>query len=531
VARTPRAAILDTEPKASPADAAVAESTAPQATANGSAVATGAGDGMGTLAYVDPRTLVIRTNVRSKAEIADLVPDVRARGVRTPIEVYLGEDGQYEVYTGQRRTLAAIEAARATVPILIVDRPAEIDRIVEQVQENVLRHELSTADQVAAYEQLSMFGLSAAQIAKKFSSDKKTIEAGLAVAKSTKTRAVLNAAPALDVQQGAIIAELAEDDDALRERLMKAALDGDLDHKAQQVRDERTRATFKANLLQQLKKQNIAVVGHPMYRDNAVAAVADLQDRHGVKLDPAAHTKCPGHSVYLIETGDLKDPWKTEAACREFGKYGHYRSGGKLRVRDMEPEQAARERAERADVINSNKAWESAEKVRRAWLTEYATRKTLPKPAARFLLESFTHGGSQLTLALRDGHPMGTKLLGINASPIMASKRRTTLTDMLDKASDARAQVICLALVLGAHEDATGKHSWRNVDSDTKRYLRFLADQGYKLSPVERRAAALPPADTTEAAAPVGDDGDEASAPAAQPDSAPSANGSSESAQ
>src|SRR3954466_3091866 len=42
-------------------------------------------------------------------------------------------------------------------------------------------------------------------------------------------------------------------------------------------------------------------------------------------------------------------------------------------------------RAERRDVIESNKAWASAETVRRDWLRAYLIRKTAPKGTAAFI--------------------------------------------------------------------------------------------------------------------------------------------------
>ena len=45
-----------------------------------------------------------------------------------------------------------------------------------------------------------------------------------------------------------------------------------------------------------------------------------------------------------------------------------------------------------------------------------------------------------------------------------------------------------LAMCLIAHEVNTHKGSWRHIDRRTVAYLRFIEDQGYALSPVERRA-------------------------------------------
>jgi len=65
------------------------------------------------------------------------------------------------------------------------------------------------------------------------------------------------------------------------------------------------------------------------------------------------------------------------------------------------------------------------------------------------------------------------------------------LDEMVEAASEARAEVISLGVVLAAYEDATGRSSWRKVIGHTARYLLFLAEHGYQLSWVEKRAAGL----------------------------------------
>ena len=58
------------------------------------------------------------------------------------------------------------------MPVFVIDAPqeekaAEIARTVEQVVENDHRTALPDADRVAAFEQLSLLGLSAAQISRR----------------------------------------------------------------------------------------------------------------------------------------------------------------------------------------------------------------------------------------------------------------------------------------------------------------------------------------------------------------------------
>jgi hypothetical protein len=54
---------------------------------------------------------------------------------------------------------------------------------------------------------------------------------------------------------------------------------------------------------------------------------------------------------------------------------------------------------------------------------------------------------------------------------------------------DTRVQVITMGMVLGAVEDATDIHTWRNPTDTVKRYFAFLAANGYTLCEVEQIAA------------------------------------------
>ncbi len=130
--------------------------------------------------------------------------------------------------------------------------------------------------------------------------------------------------------------------------------------------------------------------------------------------------------------------------------------------------------------------------MRREWLTAFLTRKTAPKGTAVFIAVSLAQCPHALTQALTGSHPLVGVLLGC---PDQAGYGRgaTGVLGLLDGASERRAEVITLALVLAAYEDATGKHSWRHLDQATARYLQFLTDAGYTPSPVERLASGQQP--------------------------------------
>lgn len=62
----------------------------------------------------------------------------------------------------------------------------------------------------------------------------------------------------------------------------------------------------------------------------------------------------------------------------------------------------------------------------------------------------------------------------------------------LSTANDARAQVVALALVLGAYEDHTGVQTWRHPGPAARRYLAALVEWGYEPSEVEEIVLAEP---------------------------------------
>ncbi|MGP5261296.1 ParB N-terminal domain-containing protein, partial [Brachybacterium paraconglomeratum] len=90
-----------------------------------------------TLVHVDPTTIVLDTNVRTDARLdKDFVASVRDHGVMQPVVGYRDQDGAVHVLQGQRRTLAAVETQRETIPVYLAETPDEAGRIITQMVEN-----------------------------------------------------------------------------------------------------------------------------------------------------------------------------------------------------------------------------------------------------------------------------------------------------------------------------------------------------------------------------------------------------------
>lgn len=91
-----------------------------------------------TLELLDPASLLVDLNIREAKLDKEFLASIKDHGVIEPIVAVRTEDGGVRVRHGHRRTLAAIEAAQSTVPVVIVgteDNDAA-DRIAKQWHEN-----------------------------------------------------------------------------------------------------------------------------------------------------------------------------------------------------------------------------------------------------------------------------------------------------------------------------------------------------------------------------------------------------------
>lgn len=157
-------------------------------------------------------------------------------------------------------------------------------------------------------------------------------------------------------------------------------------------------------------------------------------------------------------------------------------------AQDDDAREAARKeelRQERRKVIALNKLGEAAEAVRRTWIREkLRSRKTAPKGGARFVAQCLTR---DIRLVEEyHGSGIAAELLGLGDSAAMNTHARE-----LGVNADGRAQVVTLALVLGALEARAAKDAWRYGGRGDKwcgpvDLLQFLRANGYELADVER---------------------------------------------
>lgn len=443
---------------------------------------------------VDPTTLLVDANIRSDLDLnKPFIGSIKEYGVLVPIVAVKTEDG-LRVRMGHRRTVAAVEAGLEVVPVVIIEAEAEgdaaeIERLLTQHAENHHRTELSSRDEVDVHRQLAAFGLSPVAIARKTKTPKARVDAVLRVAGSSAAEEAL-AEYQLTLDQAAVLAEFEEDDEAVSE-LVQAANDGHFDHTAQSLRNEREETALIAERTATLAAQGVNVIQQPSW-DSPIARMRSLVDPEGNPLNDEQHATCPGHAVFITVRRNFGDDsaerWNVDqtAVCTDPKANGHIDRHGSSTTRkaaaDMSETEREEAKAERRTVIGNNKAWDAATEVRREWVKAYLTRKNAPKEAALFIAQELI-GGTESVEKRWTGS--GHALLGLSSG---GYAQRVVIDD---NTSTGRLQVIALGLLLGGHEDAMGRHTWRNVNANTARYLTFLQGQGYNLSEVEKIAGNL----------------------------------------
>jgi ParB family chromosome partitioning protein len=433
----------------------------------------------------DPRTLIVDLNIRDLKPDKGLVDSIRDLGVLQPVIGYRRIDGSVRVRYGHRRTLAAIEAGRTAVPVLVVADEADggdVDRILGQYAENKHREGLTVADEAGVVAQLLDLGLTAAQVQKRTRMPKAAVAAAKTLHGSAIATQAAAAHPELTIDQAAAIAEFDQDAAAVS-RLVQAARygDGQFKHGVEQLREERADEQAYAAAAAACEADAITVVEKRPSWDFSVERLADAD---GQPLTDETHKACPGHVAHLVQGWDDDSDtvaWRPQFYCSDPPANGHQQRFGSTAAGGIDLEA---QRADRSNVIKGNKAWRTAETVRRDWLTQFLARKEAPKNALRYVIESITPTYCELTRSGAAAHELAGKLLGLDISVAEAVT--------VARASDARALVITLGLVLSATEAETDVHAWRTGPANhphIARYLKALTGWGYTLSPIEQAVA------------------------------------------
>ncbi len=438
----------------------------------------------GYLVHLDPTTLVLEDNIRTDDDLDDaFVESVRDNGVLLPVRAYLAaDDAQVTVRDGKRRVLAAIKVERPTVPVYVTDPGGTVERIIQQYEANERRAAMTNTDRIGAWQQLQLAGLSVTAIARATHEKRNLVRDGLKVATSdTATQAVVEHDLTLD--QAAVLTEFEGDPKSVKKLLTTARINpSDFAHEAQRIRDQRKTDQQIADLTAQYAERGIQVIAWPRRTDTETAHLSDLTEADGSDLNPDTFATRPGYRIAIresydgVEVGHFVTDWRKHGLKKR-------RANGAAATGWTE-----QQKAERRELIANNKAWPSAEVVRRDWLTAFLARKTTPKDALAFVAIVAAVHPDRLATALSTHQEMAASLLG---GKYEWGKKHPLAA--LIEANPAKATTALLAVTLGALEAATSKNTWRFPGTADVAYFTALKAWGYTLSDVENLVLGIKP--------------------------------------
>ena len=96
------------------------------------------------------------------------------------------------------------------------DKPAQVDRIVDQYAENKHRHAMTDDDEQGVVQQLFDLDLSTAAIGRALHMPRKELKTRITVARNPRAAAVLDKYEGVTLPQAAVLAEFAEDDETFK---------------------------------------------------------------------------------------------------------------------------------------------------------------------------------------------------------------------------------------------------------------------------------------------------------------------------
>jgi ParB family chromosome partitioning protein len=479
---------------------------------------------VGHLYEVAPGELKIGTNVRTdtRPDAKEFAASIRARGVLEVISAYVDAEGSLTVLRGQRRTVVAVKVGTPTVPVRVVPSPDDVDRIIDQVSENLHRQDMHPRETRDAIEQLAMIGVSAAQIAKRAALPRSTVDSALTVAANPTTKERMDAA-GMTLEDAATFAEFEDDPDAIA--TLTQAWESPyqrprIAHIVQRLRNERAETQALQAEVDRLRTEGKPVLDpqdapHDLHRHR----IANLRDADGQHVPEEQWPAVTGAAVVVTvewserddDAADDVEPSEPEQVyvpvwiCTDPQAAGlHYgttapRSDAptgdetheEMAAREAETEaRREAESAQRRQVIANNKAWKAAEVVRREWLTAFLTRRSVPAGAESLIARAVIGSEYSLSYALQHGHTLLPSLLGIkpveDTTPAYYGNRATCARIVEQATTPRSATMRTLAAVIAAWEGRSGTHTWRNPNTWDAAVMGSLVGWGYPASEVEQ---------------------------------------------
>lgn len=373
-------------------------------------------------------------------DLSALAASIKEVGLIQPPIVSPDANGKgFTLLAGERRTAASVLAGLKAIPVLVVDANADRDTIIKALVENIHREGLTDLEVAQGYQQLLDLGLKESEVAKRVSAKPKAVKDHLAILAAAATSRTRLQERTLTLDEALALMPLEGQAD-LYEEALKAVGTADFRYEVEQANREVATRAAKEAVKADCEAKGLRFEPYSTWEwDRVETLPADVAEKHQT---------FPCHVVVVNHNNEA------EARCT---KPASHRAGGK--APDETPEQAEARKAERKNLIESNKAGDAANAVRREWIAQFLTRKRYDRQVLVYAATTLAIGGLDY-----DGLRVARAFLPESAG-----------TGDVDQATR-----FLLAAALTMAEQGVEKDFWRSQREAFADHLRALATFGYE---------------------------------------------------
>jgi ParB-like chromosome segregation protein Spo0J len=437
-------------------------------------------------------------------------------GILTPLEIAVRPDGSYRVVDGEVRLNTALKLGLEEVPYFFSEEASanEALQYLHMVITAKHRQGLSSREVAAGLFKASEHGMTRTAIRKATGMSAQEVRDG--VRAGGLSASAKQVAAEMDyewtLEELALLRQFEDDPEAL-EVIRRAASSryNPLKYTIQRLVDDRAARAVKAKMIAELEAAGITVT-----EDKPEGAVALNKLLSGQEeMDVQAHGECPGRGAYIGHWLNAQP----NHYCLDPVAHGHvFKSTGtttppepptpapaSAEAAAQAAEEKERAKRERKIIVEGNKAWVAAAKVRRQWLAEFFAHKTPPRNVAQLIARFVTEQLVTMPEPLRDalgganGSQQFARLGGPTPKTVAASSQPGLWMLALVPIVTAYEQQLCGYSERPNDNDGGRTNTWRDARyspctrNDAATYLRFIielgAKHGFEPSMIERSVA------------------------------------------
>ena len=241
-------------------------------------------------------------NIRRDATAdPELIASVKEQGILQPLGV-IAVGKKYQLIAGHRRLNAAKKAGLDQVPVIVLDH---LDTRAKQIEamlvENGRRQDLSAVEEAAAYEQLTIEGLSATAIAKATGRTAKTVKARLALTVLPDKASEALHSHQITIEQAEKLALLDEDHE-LQAQVLSAVGTQNLGYELMRAEQRLQNRRAAAQMVEEYEQRGLTEVERPEGGWNHTDGPAPASWFHWANVADADAYWAGGDSTLLIFT-------------------------------------------------------------------------------------------------------------------------------------------------------------------------------------------------------------------------------------